>query len=290
MGHSKHRSCTLNWDSLNILVVASRELDGPFTMAEVWAATLASPTEKAPGPDGFTGQFYRSCWPIIKEEVMAVFNKFYQMARSNLVELNSALIALLLKKNGVSEISHYRPISLIHSMAKLISKRMGFSQRWRNWVALLLSSATSSCLLNGSPGPSFFHVCGLRQGDPLSPLLYVLAIDPLYRLLDAATTRELIAPVPGCGASMRVSLYADDTIIFVNPTKEEITTLLGLLHSFEEATGLKLNQAKSLGIPMNCDGQLLTEVLQGFGGSIASFPTTYLGLPLSPKRLRLVQF
>ena len=88
---------------------------------------------------------------------------------------------------------------------------------------------------------------------------------------------------------MRVSLYADDAIIFANPIKTEVTTLLRLLHSFGEATGLKLNQAKSPVIPMNCDALPLSAVLQGFGGSIASFPTTYLGLPLSPKRLRLVQ-
>nr|XP_020181567.1 uncharacterized protein LOC109767217 [Aegilops tauschii subsp. strangulata] len=303
MGRSKHQRCTLNWDSLNIPVVASTDLDGPFTMPEVWAAILASPTEKAPGPDGFTGQFYRSCWPIIKEEVMAAFNKFYQMAGSNFTELNSALIALLPKKTARQRSAitdHKRRFrkenasTTAFSTCKAASEcfrekkkqallfkldfarafdsvswtypiellqRMGFSQRWRNWVALLLSTATSSCLLNGSPGPSFFHACGLRQGDPLSPLLFILAIDPLYRLLDAAMTRELIAPLPGRGASMRVSLYADDAIIFANPIKEEITALLGLLHSFGEATGLKLNQAKSSVIPMKCDGQLLTEVL-----------------------------
>ena len=53
---------------------------------------------------------------------MVVFHKFHQLAGQSFAEINTALIALLPKKNGASEISHYRPISLIHSVAKLISK------------------------------------------------------------------------------------------------------------------------------------------------------------------------
>ena len=89
---------------------------------------------------------------------------------------------------------------------------------------------------------------------------------------------------------MRVSLYADDAVIFANPIKEEVECLLEMLHSFGEATGLKLNQAKSSVIPMNCDAHALEDVLHGFGGTISCFPTTYGGLPISTKRLRIVHF
>lgn len=342
--------------------VDQRGLDAPFTMAEVWAAIIASPIEKAPGPDGFTGQFFRSCWPIIKDEIMAVFNKFHQLRGQNFSELNTAFITLLSKKNGASEISHFRPISLTHSIAKLISKvlsirlasaidglispaqtafqkgkcihdsyryvqgcvrmlqrerrpallfkldiaktfdtvsweyilelmqQMGFPPRWRDWIAMLLSSASSSCMLNGTRGPRIYHARGLRQGDPLSPLLFILAIDPLYRLLAAATDRSLLAPLPGRGASMRISLYADDAVIFANPIKEEVDSLLNLLKSFGEATGLKLNQGKSFVAPISCDGLSLSDVLQEFGGQTIGFPVTYLGLPISTHRLRMVHF
>uniref|UniRef100_A0A453RV44 Reverse transcriptase domain-containing protein n=1 Tax=Aegilops tauschii subsp. strangulata TaxID=200361 RepID=A0A453RV44_AEGTS len=59
-------------------------------------------------------------------------------------------------------------------------QRMNFSARWRDWIALLLSSASSTCLLNGDPGPAILHQRGLRQGDTLSPILFILAIDTLH--------------------------------------------------------------------------------------------------------------
>ena len=75
-------------------------LDLPFTEPEVWAAVLASPAEKAPGPDRFTGRFFKACWSTVKDNIMAVFQKFYNLAGTNLKEINTVFIALLPKKTG----------------------------------------------------------------------------------------------------------------------------------------------------------------------------------------------
>lgn len=74
MGTRKQRTCTIDWDNIEMNQVEPNDLVLPFTEEEVWSAIRQSPTEKAPGPDGFTGAFYKSCWEIIKANVMECFH------------------------------------------------------------------------------------------------------------------------------------------------------------------------------------------------------------------------
>ncbi|XP_073359869.1 uncharacterized mitochondrial protein AtMg01250-like [Aegilops tauschii subsp. strangulata] len=117
-------------------------------------------------------------------------------------------------------------------------KQLGFLARWRDWIALLLSTSSSSCLLNGVDGDRIRHKKGLRQGDPLSPLLFILAIDPLQRLFEAAAVADELQPLLVRGALLRVSLYADDAVVFANPQREEVDKILRQLYGFGNATSL----------------------------------------------------
>jgi hypothetical protein len=125
--------------------------------------------------------------------------------------------------------------------------RRGFPSRFLNWVVALLVTATSRVLLNGVPGEPILHGRGLRQGDPLSPLLFVLAIDPLSQLLELATDHGLLHRLHGRGTVVRTSLYADDATVFVAPIKEDIMDLASILQNFGEVTGLCTNFQKTLG-------------------------------------------
>ncbi len=80
------------------------------------------PPEKAPGPDGFIGAFFKSAWEIIKEDLLSAVRSFFDLNTLRLKELNSAFICLLPKKEDALGAEHYRPISLIHSFSKIISK------------------------------------------------------------------------------------------------------------------------------------------------------------------------
>jgi hypothetical protein len=89
----------------------------------------------------------------------------------------------------------------------------GFGQRWRDWIALLLSTASTRILLNGQPGAPIHHLGGLRQGDPLSPMLFILAMDVLNRLFTKAGEEGLLQPLGHRAIKFRCSMYADDVML-----------------------------------------------------------------------------
>ena len=73
---------------------------------------------------------------------------------------------------------------LEHQVILQVMKHKGFSDRWINWIENILSSGSSSVILNGIPGKPFKCKRGVRQGDPLSPLLFVLAADLLQTIVN----------------------------------------------------------------------------------------------------------
>jgi hypothetical protein len=88
---------------------------------EVKAADDETTSDKSSGPEGFTGAFFKACWITIIVDIMAVINQFSNFHTNDFHWLNSANIALIA---GAEEVSEFRPISLIHAIAKLISKMM----------------------------------------------------------------------------------------------------------------------------------------------------------------------
>jgi hypothetical protein len=89
--------------------------EAPIQVDEVWAAIKAMSSDRAPRPDGFTGAFYKTAWPIIQTEVMESIEAFSFGNTRNMGKMNIALVALLPKKVSASSPSDYRPITMIHS-------------------------------------------------------------------------------------------------------------------------------------------------------------------------------
>ena len=100
-----------------------------------------------------------------------------------------------------------------------VLSRMGFGERWITWIRQCVSSASFAILVNGSPTDFFLASRGLRQGDPISPLLFLLVMEVFTRMLLAAASAGLLSGfVVGRrnATTINVShlLFADDTIVF----------------------------------------------------------------------------
>jgi hypothetical protein len=125
LGANKDRNISINLEALttagtpfpNLL-----ELDNPITEQEVCNAINCLPSDKSPGPDGFTSRFYKTCWSIIKDELMAAVMAVWNRKFDNFHKLNYAFITLIPKKDGADQVKDFRPISIVHSFAKLIIK------------------------------------------------------------------------------------------------------------------------------------------------------------------------
>jgi len=78
-----------------------------------------------------------------------------------------------------------------HDTILKMMEKMGFNSTWIGWVQKILDSGSTSVLLNGVPGKQFQCMRGVRQGDPLSPLLFVLASDLLQCIFFLENAGEL---------------------------------------------------------------------------------------------------
>ncbi|KHN25485.1 Putative mitochondrial protein, partial [Glycine soja] len=125
--------------------------------------------------------------------------------------------------------------------------RLGFCLKWRKWISTYLQSATISILINGSPSKEFVPTRGLRQGDPLAPLIFNIVGEGITGMMREAVQKNLYRSflVGKKKEATNILQYVDDTIFVGEAAWENVYVLKALLRGFELASGLKINFAKS---------------------------------------------
>ena len=162
-----------------------------------------------------------------------------------------------------------------------ILAKMGFGHKWIKWC---ISSPSFSISINGTPSNFFQSSKGLRQGDPISSYLFVIAMEPLSRLLLKAQEGGFISGFTigekgGDGEEISHLFFADDTIIFSKASQEQVTPLCWLLMWFKAMSELKINLEKCEVILIG-EVDLLEELAYEIGCKVGKLPSSYLGLSL----------
>lgn len=168
---------------------------------------------------------------------------------------------------------------------------LGFPSGFVHLVMQCVETSSFSVAINGNLYGFFPGKSGIRQGDPLSPYLFITCMEYFSRMLSKATQQPAFRFHPQCEAlGISHLAFADDVLLLSRGDKPSVLCLMEQLRMFGVVSGLEINPSKSSiffgGVPDGVRQEIISET--GFG--VGSFPFKYLGVPLSPHRLLVSQF
>ncbi|GKV36766.1 hypothetical protein SLEP1_g44860 [Rubroshorea leprosula] len=168
-------------------------------------------------------------------------------------------------------------------------ERMDFGSRWRGWIRECLQTNSVSVLLNGSPTKEFVMTRGLRQGDPLTPFLFLIVAEGLNGIISSAVSKGTFEGITiGKGEISITHLqFADDNLMMGKAIEENVWTTKCIMKAFELVSSLKINYGKSSFIGINVDNLWERGMASLMNCKLGSLPHKYLGIPLGadPRRI-----
>ena len=164
-------------------------------------------------------------------------------------------------------------------------QKFGLGHKFITWAQLLYSAPKASVRTNNNFSEYFCLHRSTRQGCPLSPLLFAIAIEPLAVFL---RSNQEITGVFRSGIEHKVSLYADDLLLYVSNLSTSIPAALKSLATFGSISGYKLNLSKSELFPLNAAARAYPT--HSFPFKIANHRFTYLGVQITEKFHDLYKF
>nr|GEY23912.1 RNA-directed DNA polymerase, eukaryota [Tanacetum cinerariifolium] len=328
----------------------TNNLDRNITNDEIRAAVWDCGENKSPRPDGFTFEFFRHFWDLIGSDFCAAVNCFFESG-SFLRGCNPPFIALIPKVMDAKFVTDFRPISLIGSVYKVVTKILtnrlsmvisdlvsntqsafvknrqildgpfilnkalawckrkkkqalifkvdfakaydsvrwdflfdvlhafDFGLRWCTWIRDIFSSNMASILVNGSPTVEFSIFCGLKQGDPLAPFLFILVMETLHISVSRAVNDGVFKGLQ-IYDSMDLShlFYADDVIFLGEWSDDNLANLIRILQCFQLASGLKINVQKSQVLGVSVSSDIVKQGASIIGCFVLYAPFKYLGV------------
>ncbi|GKU94470.1 hypothetical protein SLEP1_g7966 [Rubroshorea leprosula] len=170
--------------------------------------------------------------------------------------------------------------------------RTGFTVTWRNWIKECLQLSMVSILVNGSPTQQFPVSKGIRQGDPLSPFLFLLVAEGLNGLMQSAIEKNIFRGVRIGNGNLSVShlQFANDTLFFGEASEENIQAIKSIMKTFELVSGLKINFGKSQIMGVGTEEGWKERMAYRLCCKAGELPFKYLGTPVGGNHRRIAMW
>ena len=157
--------------------------------------------------------------------------------------------------------------------------RLGFHNKWINWVKGCLKSTSVSVLVNGSPTEEFRPSRGLRQGDLLAPFLFTVVAEGLAGLVRQTLKVKFLPGLKIGRNKVEVCLlqFADDTLFMCEDSLYNVITTKAIIRGYELASGLKINFHKSNLVGINLESWTFACYAKTLNYNLIRAPFMYLG-------------
>nr|GEX53438.1 RNA-directed DNA polymerase, eukaryota [Tanacetum cinerariifolium] len=264
---------------------------------------------KSPGPNGYTFEFFRKYWSLVGADFYDAADYFF---RSGMFPrgCNSSFITLIPKVTDAKFVNDFWPISLIRCVYKVLNwckrkrkqamffkvdfdkvydsvrwdylldilQAFGFGPNWCRWICSTFTSSMASILV-GSPTSKFPFRCGLKQGDPLAPYLFILIMDSLHISFSRVVDDRLFKCFQ-LHASVNIShiFYADDAMFIGEWSEQNLHNIVKVLKCFHIASGLKINIAKSQVLGVGVSQNVVLQAANRIGCAVLNTHFHYLGV------------
>ncbi|TYK10356.1 LINE-1 retrotransposable element ORF2 protein [Cucumis melo var. makuwa] len=254
----------LSWSPIS--TSQAQNLCSSFSEEEIHSALTAFSNNKSPGPDGFTMEFFKAAWFVLKDDIFNIFRDFHTNCIINKA-VNITNIALIAKKEKCAEPADYRPISLTTSIYKLIAKVIAErlketlpSTVAENQMAFVKGRQIIDAILVANEAIDYWRVKKIQGfGYPIKWRRWIKA----------------------CISSVQYSI-----IINGRPREDDehsLQNLKNIINLFQLASGLNINLNKSTISPINIDAARTDQIASQWGITTKFFPINYLGVPLGGK-------
>ncbi|CAC5420779.1 unnamed protein product [Mytilus coruscus] len=198
--------------------------DAEILYDEITEALMAMSKNKSPGTDGLTTEFYCKFYDCLRNILCHVYNSIYDeniLSRS----MRAGVLSLIIRR-----------------------KQFGFGDVFIKWIEIFYTRINSCIKCNGSLTPYFCVDNGIRQGSPISALLYVLAAEPLQCNIMKNVNISGIK-IPNTTDEALIFQHTDDTTLTVSD-KSSIDEILKVFEMYEASSGAKINRQKSEILPI----------------------------------------